>query len=344
MNTSGPLDKIPSLKLKLSIIIVAAIGVTVFASTAGFHLGVKPRWSILAAVLMALTMVQILARGTTARMRQMANSAEAMAAGDYSHDLRVAALGADEVGQLGRSLNRLAADLEDLERQRAELIANVSHELRTPLTAIHGHLENVVDGVTQPSQELMVTMLAQTERLNRLVNDLLSISRLDAGELRLRVDDVPLAPVLEEVAATAHLRTAAPVVHIEVAEDLSVIGDSDRLRQVFTNLVDNACRFSPPDRPIVVTAHPHGGHARITVSDEGPGIPIEERERVFERFHRVDVDRSTQTGGTGLGLAITRSIVDAHHGSIHAEGVEPHGCRMVLTLPLSTHSAPATIT
>lgn len=335
MNLTRPLDKIPSLKLKLSIIIVAAIGVTVMASTAGFYLGIKPRWSILASVLLALGMVQILAKGTTSRLRQMANSAEAMAEGDYSERFRVPSMGADEVGELSRSLNRLAADLEDLERQRRELIANVSHELRTPLTAIHGNLENLVDGVTEPTPQLMAAMLAQTERLNRLVRDLLNISRFDAGQLPLEFAELPIAPLLDDIAAAAQLRSPRPNVVVEAPAELTVVADGDRLRQVFTNLFDNACRFSPADQPITLAANTHNDMLRISVTDLGPGIPVGERERIFERFHRIDVDRSTQTGGTGLGLAIAKSIVDAHGGTIHAEDVLPHGCRMVVTLPLA---------
>ena len=131
------------------------------------------------------------------------------------------------------------------------------------------------------------------------------------------------------------LRSPQPQVIVEAPADLLVHGDPDRLRQVFTNLVDNAFRYSPPERPIVIAAISDGATVRVSVSDEGPGIPLGERERVFDRFHRVGVDRSTQTGGTGLGLAIARSIVDAHGGSIHAEDVLPHGCRMVVALPLS---------
>jgi signal transduction histidine kinase len=140
-----PLQRIPSLKVKLSILIVAAVGVTIAAGTVGFWLNVRPRFSVAAAVLLALAMVQILARGITTPVREMADAADRMAGGHY--DQQVSADGADEIGQLARSFNLMAAHIAELEQQHRDLIANVSHELRTPLAVLQGSLENLIDGV-----------------------------------------------------------------------------------------------------------------------------------------------------------------------------------------------------
>ena len=321
-----PLDRLQSIKVKLGVVIVSTVAGTVIVLAIGFRLGWSLELRTLVAAVIALAIVQILARGMTSPLREMAAAASAMARGDY--DRRVRATSRDEVGELARAFNAMAAELADTDRQRRELVANVSHELRTPLGALQALLENLADGVVPPDPRELRTALAQTERLGRLVAQLLDVSRLESGALEVR--HIPFSPraLLEQAARECSLgdRPVRLKVLVEPG-DLQATGDPERLHQVVANLLDNAVRHSPPEGRVWLSAH--GATAGITtllVSDEGPGIPPGDAERVFERFHRTD-------GGTGLGLAIARWIVDAHGGAIRVEPREPTGCRMVVEIP-----------
>jgi signal transduction histidine kinase len=267
----------------------------------------------------------------------MAAAASAMARGDYRR--RVRASSRDEVGELARAFNAMAAELAGVERMRRDLVANVSHELRTPIGALQALLENLADGVEPPDRAALRTALAQTERLGRLVEQLLDLSRLESGGLALRPVAFPVRPLLEQATRECELgeQFGASPVWLKVCVqpgDLRAKGDPERVHQVVANLLDNAVRHSPPDGRVWLSAHgAKAGITTIEVADEGPGIPPDEAERVFERFYRADAARAARDGGTGLGLAIARWIVDAHGGTIRAQPREPHGCRMVVELP-----------
>jgi signal transduction histidine kinase len=256
-----------------------------------------------------------------------------MARGDYGR--RVRATSRDEVGDLARAFNAMATELGDADRQRRELVANVSHELRTPLGALQALLENLVDGVEPPDPAALRTALAQTERLGRLVAQLLDLSRLESGALEVQHVSFDTRALLEQAARECALGDRPVRLKVQVEPgDLQATGDPERLHQVVANLLDNAVRHSPPEGRVWLTAHgATAGRTTIVVADEGPGIPVDEAERVFERFHRTDAARATRDGGTGLGLAIARWIVDAHGGVIRAESREPRGCRMVVEIP-----------
>jgi signal transduction histidine kinase len=328
-----PLDRLPSIKVKLGVVIVATVFGTVLVLAAGKRVGLDlPQRSLLAAAI-ALVLVQLLARGMTSPLREMASAASAMARGDY--DRRVHASSRDEVGELARAFNAMAAELGDADRMRRDLVANVSHELRTPLGALQALLENLADGVEPPDPAALRTALAQTERLGRLVAQLLDLSKLESGGLELEPVSFGMRTLLEQAARECELgdRPVRLKVCVEPG-DLHTTGDPERLHQVVANLLDNAVRHSPPEGRVWLSAHAAtAGRTTIVVADEGPGIPPEEAERVFERFHRTDAARATRDGGTGLGLAIARWIVDAHGGAIRAEPREPNGCRVVVELP-----------
>lgn len=327
-----PLDPVRSIKAKLSIVIVAAVVVTAGASYCAFLLDLHPEYGVAIAVVAALAMVQLLARGMTSPLREMARAAEAMARGEYSQ--RVTATSRDEVGELARAFNAMTQDLAELERQRKDLIANVSHELRTPLAALQGNLENLVDGVTQPDAASFGVMLRQAERLGRLVAQLLDLSRLEAGQAPMQWSAVDVAGLLGEVAEEAGLQGPAGRIEVDAPADLTVDGDAERLHQVVANLAENALRYSPEGERVILRARGEAAIVKIEVMDRGPGVPTGQSERVFERFHRADDDRSRRTGGAGLGLAISRWIVDLHGGRIEALPNEPTGCRMVVSLPV----------
>lgn len=332
-----PLDRVPSIKMKLGVAIVLAVVVAALTSTVGFRLG-TPVWvRPLVAIAISLAMIQVLARGMTSPLREMARAATAMAAGDHTRP--VTATSRDEVGDLARAFNTMAAELAETERQRRELIANVSHELRTPLSALQAHLENLVDGVVDPDDATLQTMLSQTERLGRLVGQLLDLSRLEAGTAVLDVRKFSIDRVLDYVVAEARLTHPDVPVTVD-APPLTVAGDAERLHQVVANLVDNAVRYGAARAPVQVSASRTDTGVRITVSDRGPGIPEAERTRVFERFHRTDAARSADHGGSGLGLAIAKWIVELHHGAIAAEANYPTGCRIVIDLPTLSGARP----
>lgn len=342
-----PLDPVRSIKLKLGILLVAAeaAGMAYFS----YGIGWPPPGTTATAIGVALLTSQVLAHGMTSPLREMTAAAKAMARGDYTR--RVRATSRDEVGELAVAFNQMASDLANADRQRRELIANVSHELRTPITALQGVLENIVDGVAQPDPETLRTALAQTERLGRLVTELLDLSRMDAGVVPLRRARIDVADFLDEVVREAEVVAtgAGRQVDFQVrlpAMPLTLEADPGRLHQVFANLLDNAARHSPPGGKVLVTAVPDGDRVRFEVIDEGDGIAEQDRSRVFERFTRGERARH---GGTGLGLAIARWVVELHGGTIAvADPPMPAsgrpGCRIRLTLPLSTTVRPLSAT
>jgi signal transduction histidine kinase len=332
-----PLDPLRSIKVKLGVVIVASIGVAYASSVVGSGLGLGLPARVVVATLVALAIVQLLAHGMTSPLREMAAAARAMARGDYSR--RVRATSRDEVGELARAFNRMAADLAVVDRQRRDLVANASHELRTPITALQALLENLVDGVEQPDPRTLAVALAQTERLGRLVGQLLDLSVLESGAAALHPEPLPLSEFLAEAVGEAGLTGRGVRLAVDVVPgNLTVNADAARLHQVLANLLDNATRHSPRGGVVTVSARAHGPGVRLCVSDNGPGIPTADRERVFERFSRLDGGRSARDGGGGLGLAIAREVVELHGGALAADdnptGDTPSdGCRMVIDLP-----------
>lgn len=331
-----PLDPVRSIKVKLGVLLVASgtVGLAYFWSVIEWI----PLMTSATSILLALLTSQILAHGMTSPLREMTAAARSMARGDYSR--RVRATSRDEVGELARAFNQMAADLAAADQRRRELIANVSHELRTPITALQGMLENIVDGVADPEPVTLRVALTQTERLAHLVTDLLDLSRLDAGVVPLRRVRLDVGDFLDQVVAQAAVTAtgAGREVRFQVrppVTPLTVHADPGRLHQVFANLLDNSARHSPPGGLVLVTAGQQAEHLRFEVSDEGDGIPPEERDLVFERFTRGDRARG---GGTGLGLAIAHWVVEMHGGRIAVVDPVPDGgptgCRIQVDLPL----------
>ncbi|WP_018352291.1 HAMP domain-containing sensor histidine kinase [Longispora albida] len=310
-----PLDPVRSIKMKIGILVAASIA----AAGLVFYYGIGwlPPFTLASAMLAALAVTQVIAHGMTSPLRAMTAAAKAMARGDYQQ--RVQATSKDEVGELARAFNQMAADLGEADRQRRELISNVSHELRTPITALQGVLENVVDGISDPST--LKAALTQTERLGRLVTELLDLSRLEAGVVPLTRSTFLVKPFLHEVATLTSAVVTAP-------DDLTITADRERLHQVIANLLANAYQHGPADGRVGLSATRDGSAILIEVSDDGPGIPAEERELVFERFIR---GRRAADGGTGLGLAIARWLVQLHGGTIAVVGDGP-GCTIRVTL------------
>ncbi|HET6713268.1 MAG TPA: ATP-binding protein [Actinomycetota bacterium] len=293
------------------------------------------------AAVIALAISRWLARGMTQPLRDMAEAARRMETGDYS--TRVHTNSRDEVGQLAVAFNRMSAELELLETSRRDLVANVSHELKTPITAIRAHLENLLDGVEEPNHEVLQVMLAQSERLGRLVEQLLDLSKLESGEMPLRREEVSLGPLVTQVMSEIEVASADRDVDVrsDVPDDLpSIEADPERVHQVIFNLVDNAVRFTPEGGEVRIEAHRHNGSVEVSVADTGVGIPPEALPRLFERFYRVDPARAREDGGTGIGLAIARSVVEAHGGTIRAESEPGQGSTFTFDLPVARPAAP----
>ena len=318
-----PLDPLRSFKAK----VVLLIGLSFSTTALVLRLATdwEARYAVVTALAVTMVVIQVVAHGMTSPLREMTAAARAMARGDHSR--RVRATSRDEVGELAAAFNQMAADLAEADAHRRELIGNVSHELRTPIAALQAVLENVVDGVVPADPETMRTALHQTQRLSRLVAELLDLSRLDGGALPLAREEFEVEPFLDEVRAQA----GHPQVRVDVAPvGLTADADPARLHQVVANLLDNAARHSPDGAEIVVRARPLDTDKGLVleVVDRGPGIPATEHAQVFERFTRGGAN----DGGTGLGLAIARWAVELHGGGIAVVG-EPPGCCIRVTLP-----------
>lgn len=223
------------------------------------------------------------------------------------------------------------------ERLRNALLSSVSHDLRTPLAAITGAASSLYenDSLLDPDsrRELARTIAEEGDQLNRLVHNLLDMTRLEGGKVRLRKEPHPLEDLIGSTVIAMERRLKDRVVELRIPHDLPPVPlDGILIQEVLINLVENALKYTPADSPILISAKAITGAAEIAVEDRGPGIEPAERERVFEKFYRG----STQghAPGVGLGLAICRGMVDAHGGSIRIESVEPHGARFVITLPL----------
>ncbi|WP_228823149.1 HAMP domain-containing sensor histidine kinase [Nocardia blacklockiae] len=330
-----PLDRIRSVKLKLAVLMIFAGGLAF--GYFRLRIGWLPPMTTLAAMVIALVSSQFLAHGITRPLREMTAAAQRMAHGDYT--TRVRASSRDEVGRLAVAFNQMAADLAAADQQRRDLIANVSHELRTPITALNAVLENLVDGVSEPDPKTLETALAQTERLGRLVSELLDISSIEAGAMPLEREQIGVAALFADVVAEAEVMTAALGRGIGFRAavdpaDATVYADRARLHQVLLNLLDNAARHGPAGGEVRMRAHAAGDDLVIDVEDDGPGIPPAERAGVFDRFTRGG---RTDGGGTGLGLAIARWVVDLHRGSI---AVADPGSRIRVILPAAAAPKP----
>ena len=294
------------------------------------------------AATVSLVVARWIARGMTQPLRDMAAAARRMETGDYS--VRVQTRSRDEVGQLAAAFNRMSSELMTLEQSRRDLVANVSHELKTPITAIRAHLENILDGVEGTEPATLAVMLGQVERLGRLVDQLLELSRLESGEVAIQPEPLALHPLVDRLLSEIEVAIPGRALELdnEVPDDLpAVLADPERVHQVLFNLVDNAIRFTPDGGRVTVSARDVDGSVHVSVADTGSGIPPEHLPRLFERFYRVDHARAREEGGTGIGLAIARSVVEAHGGTIAAESEPGRGSVFRFDLPIATETVPA---
>jgi signal transduction histidine kinase len=280
------------------------------------------------ALVVALVASLLLARQMTHPLRQVESATRSIASGDLSQRLAISSV--DEIGRLADSVNRMAADLSRLEAVRREFIARISHDLRTPLTAIKGLVVNLQDVAPDEMQPSLATVDEQTERLIRLVNDLLALSRLQRGELRLRRAEVDLTSVARSAASlvTEKARNLGIVLSLDLPEGLpTVSGDADRLQQVAVNLLDNALKATAVGGDVQVRVRATDQAVILSIVDNGRGLTAEEAVRAFEPYYRGT------GGGAGLGLTIAREIVRAHGGRIWLEPRPDRGVEAAFALP-----------
>lgn len=227
-----------------------------------------------------------------------------------------------------------------LEQMRSEFVANVTHELRTPLTSIRGFAETLLDGgaLEEPetARNFVSIIKKESEHLGRLIDDILDLSRIESGKLKMRRETVNLAHLAKDTVGRLANKARSLGVNlvIEVAPGVPEIpGDPDRIAQVLLNLVDNALKYTPHGGSVTVSAADSGPHVSVSVADTGVGMPKSDLPRIFERFYRVDKARTRTTGGTGLGLSIVKHIVDAHGGTIGVESELGQGTTFTFLLP-----------
>ncbi|MEW6684539.1 MAG: two-component system histidine kinase PnpS [Nitrospirota bacterium] len=236
--------------------------------------------------------------------------------------------------------------LKRLERVRSDFIANVSHELRTPLTSIIGYVEALLDGVqhdTTKREEFLRIIKTHADRLSALVHDLLQLSQIESGDYRWRRDSVDVGALVRRSVALVHPLAQRRQIALRCTnevEALCVVGDEEKLTQVLVNLLDNAVKYTEAGGSVEVTVQSSDGHAIVRVRDTGIGIPPADRDRIFERFYRVDRARSRESGGTGLGLSIVKHIVEAHGGTVSVDSRLGHGSVFTVTLPQERETPP----
>jgi signal transduction histidine kinase len=319
-------------------------------------LPVAVRWQLAGVIVMAVVLAGVvgwwLARRISRPLDELARAANAVTSGDLNQtvpeDTSIADLRA-----LGHAFNVMTASLRRADQAKTAFVADVSHELRTPLTVIKGTIETLQDGALDDLEArggFLASMAGETERLIRLVNDLLVLTRADAGALNLQLQPVDLGDLararvehLSSIAAqrNVHLRLvgAMPCARPsegrvqDVAPTAHVLADPDRIAQVLDNLLDNAIRHSRPGDEVTVAVTPAGDEVTCSVADTGPGIPAKHLPFIFDRFYRADASRSRSLGGSGLGLSIARALVAAHGGRITARSVEGQGTTVTFWLP-----------
>jgi len=284
----------------------------------------------------------LLSRAIASPLRQLTTAAGAIAQGQF--DRQVAVRSADELGRLSRAFNDMTARLRAARQMQTDFVANVSHELRTPLTAVKGTVETLRDGAVDDPQvrdTFLETIETETDRLIRLVNDLLLLSRTDSEALNLRREPLDVAELARTVVRrlTPQAEVRALVLEVHARPDTpSAWADPDRIEQVLVNLLDNAIKYSRPGGCVTVDVASSGEQVvLVQVRDEGIGIPAADLSRIGQRFYRADKARSRAEGGSGLGLAIAQALVQAHGGQLWLESLgEPgRGTTASFTLPIS---------
>ena len=290
------------------------------------------------ALFLSIFLSWLISRWIAAPLDRMAEVSRAVAAGDYNQRLQPG--GPQEVRGLALTFNEMVTRVQEGQKAQRDFVANVSHELKTPLTSIQGFAQAILDGTAQDrdsQQHAAQVVYDEAQRLHRLVEDLLELARMDAGQIDFHQDRVDIMALLIAVVERLSVKAAEAGVNVinTVGQLPVLIGDGDRLAQVFMNLIDNAIKHTPEDGQVSLWGEYADGWISIHVEDSGPGIPEDELSRIFERFYQLDKARPGGVDrGVGLGLAITREIVRSHQGRMVAQSELGRGSRFTVQLPV----------
>jgi signal transduction histidine kinase len=297
-------------------------------------------WAGAVALALSIVLAALMAYSIARPLERIARAAEEVSAGNYDQQLEIST--PTEVARLATSFNSMALRVQASLQTQQDLVANVSHELKTPLTSIQGFSQALLDGTADdPGARKRAAAVIHEEagRMRRLVDELLDLARLEGGQVSLACEPVDVANLMRTCADrfTPEARRLGCTLLVEVPSSLPpVLGDTERLEQVFGNLVDNAlkqmCTVTDEGR-VILRAEAQDQQVLCSVTDNGPGIAADDLQRVFERFYQVDKSRVRRGSGAGLGLAIAQEIIEAHGGRIHAESVQGLGTRLTVELP-----------
>jgi two-component system sensor histidine kinase BaeS len=269
-------------------------------------------------------------------IQAMAAATHDIASGKYT--TRFSFSSTDEIGQLARDFNAMALTLEKHEKERRQWVVDISHELRTPVAVLQGEIEALLDGIHNITPETICSLLAETIRLQRLVEDLYQISLSDLGTLSYRKENLDLVTVLRNSIESyrAEFDRKSIALKENISSNTKAIGfaDRERLRQLFINLLENSLRYTDAGGILEIRAEVSGDFITIEFQDSKPGVSAEDMERLFERFYRVEGSRNRSSGGAGLGLTISKKIVDAHEGIISAHSSPLGGLLILFSMPV----------
>jgi len=286
------------------------------------------------AVVFAFLVTLFLSRRILSPVKELRSAAQRLGKGDFSQ--RVDMKDRSEIGELASTFNSMAVNLQRDEQLRRHMVSDIAHELRSPLTNVRGYLEAVKDGVLKPDTSTITSIYDETLLLSRLVNDLQELSLAEAGELKLYRQPEDLAELIRQSITALQARALEKGLELsfDIPETLPQVNiDFLRIKQVLLNLLENSLAHTPSGGTVIVSACPGPDSVEVSVSDTGEGIPAEEVNNIFERFHRVDKSRSRATGGSGLGLTIARYIIEEHTGRIWVRSELGKGSRFSFTLP-----------
>lgn len=288
-------------------------------------------------LLVSITIAFILTKHLLAPIKRLSGAAEALGERDFK--TRIPVLSKDELGTLARQFNTMAQKLETYERNQKQWLSDISHELRTPLAILIGEIKALQEGVRKADEASLSSLCDEAKHLNKIVNDLHYLSLSEAGDAPMARDIIKPLPVLSQAVYFFKSRLEKKGISLNFqldpgSVDLKMIGDQDRLMQLFTNLLENALMHTNKPGELTIRQANSGGEIKIIFEDTGPGVSEKDLARLFERLYRADPSRSRQSGSTGLGLSICKSIVDNHKGTITAQHSKLGGLRFDIHLPL----------
>lgn len=325
-----------SLRAELTILIVVSSVLAFVLAWIATMLGLNGWIALPVAIAATLVFTYVTSRHLNSPLAQMIDAAEAMAEGDYSARVHLKKSSRDEVGELAAAFNTMADELEHADQMRRDMIANVSHELRTPVSALQAMVENMADGIVEPTPANMESILTQTHRLSDLISFLLDLSRLEAGAASLEIVPIHLAEFISETTGPLEYTDAdhGHTIEQRIPDDLNLEGDEARLHQLFTNIIANALKHSPDNTAILIEAHDDDSNDTIVINvvNFGSHIPESVRNDIFRRFVKGKSGPGTESGGTGLGLSIARWAAQLHSGTVQVIN-DPRGVNFEIVLP-----------